>query len=128
MTTASELDRKIRDMARNRKKYLAESIANTENGQDVVYTALYNLLSNARNRCISEMCNDLVTTYILIEDFSVVNYGKLRQMGMALGIIKEFNKEERSKVQYGEFYFCTHIVGLSKLCVYLKRKKKFLFW
>ena len=128
MTTASELNQKIRDMANNRKKYLSESIANAGNSKDVVYTALYNLLSNARERCIGEMCNDLVTTYTLLEDFSVVDYGKLRQMGMALGIIKEFNKAERAKVQYGEFYFYTYLVGLSKFTVLLKRKKKFLFW
>ena len=127
MTTAAELDQQIREIAKKRKAELAVSV-DLRKDKDAITSALMTVLFNARSKCIKEMCNDLVLSYTITEDFSVVDYGKLRQMGLALGIVKQFNKEERAKVQYGEYYFHTEIIGLSKLTVHIVRKRKWLFW
>ena len=124
MENADHLAITIKHNQNVRRGEYAKRIAEADNPSEMITTLLTELIKTLRYKCIQEMERDLVLEYTILEDLSIVNYGKLRQMGLALSIVRKINEEARDLVYYGSLYYHTDIVGLHKLTVRVKTKKE----
>ena len=96
-----------------------------ENLKQIIQGKIDNKANYAIERCIEEMYHDKVLEYSLNVSLRVVNYSLLKQMGAALGVVEEINKHNRDCCNYGEPYFKMYLVGLSKVTVKVKIKRRF---
>lgn len=103
---------------------LDKRIKAAENPSAEITACIKELVQKAYDRCIAEMEEDHVLEYTINGSFKVVDYSILKQMGVALGAVKDITKANRDACNYGEPYYHVHIVGLSKLIVEVKIKKR----
>lgn len=106
-------------------KNMSIRIKNAKNPSDEITRCIHDLVHDAYRRCVEEMYHDKVLEYSLNVSLRVVNYSLLKQMGAALGVVEEINKHNRACCNYGEPYFKMDLVGLSKVTVTVKIKKRF---
>ena len=92
---ADKLNINVRYEVTLRRCAYAQTIKDADNPSEKITELLTQLITDTRARCIKEMEHDCVLTYTVVEDFSIVNYSKLRQMGLALAIVRKLNKEAK---------------------------------
>lgn len=106
-------------------KSMSIRIKNAKNPSDEITNCIRDLVHDAYQRCVEEMYHDKVLEYSLNVSLRAVNYSLLKQMGAALAVVKEINEHNRICCNYGEPYFKMYLVGLSKVTVRVKIKKRF---
>ena len=106
-------------------KNMSIRIKNAKNPSYEITRCIHDLVHDAYRRCVEEMYHDKVLEYSLNVSLRVVDYSLLRQMGAALAIVKRINKSNRSECNYGEPYYKMYLVGLSKVTVKVKIKRRF---
>lgn len=121
---AKELYKVVKDQQESQVKNMATRIKNSKNPSSEITACIEKVVRDAYNRCIQEMECDKVLEYTIGVSLRVVNYSLLRQMGAVLAVVKEINKENRSSCQYGDPYYKTYVVGLSKVTVKVVIKHK----
>ena len=125
---ADKLNINVRYEVTLRRCAYAQTIKDADNPSEKITELLTQLITDTRARCIKEMEHDCVLTYTVVEDFSIVNYSKLRQMGLALAIVRKLNKEAKRFTPVGGVYYHTDVVGLHKITVSVKTKRKWWFF
>ena len=121
---ANELYKVLQDQQESQVKNKATRITNSKNPSNEITACIEKVVRDAYNRCIQEMECDKVLEYTIGVSLRVVNYSLLRQMGAVLAVVKEINKGNRSSCQYGDPYYKTYVVGLSKVTVKVVIKHK----
>ena len=121
---AKELYKVVKDQQESQVKNMATRIKNSKNPSSEITACIEKVVRDAYNHCIKEMECDKVLEYTIGVSLRVVNYSLLRQMGAVLAVVKEINKENRSSCQYGDPYYKTYVVGLSKVTVKVVIKHK----
>lgn len=121
---AKELYKVVKDQQESQVKNMATRIKNSKNPSSEITACIEKVVRDAYNRCIQEMECDKVLEYTIGVSLRVVNYSLLRQMGAVLAVVKEINKGNRSSCQYGDPYYKTYVVGLSKVTVKVVIKHK----
>lgn len=106
-------------------KNMAIRIKNAKNPSVEITHCIDDLVRKAYQRCVEEMEHDKVLEYSINISLKVVDYSLLKQMGVALTVIKNINKVNRNACNYGEPYYKASIVGLSKISVKVTIKKRF---
>lgn len=104
---------------------LASRIKNAEDPSKEITTCITELVVCAYKQCVAEMEHDKVLEYTINMSVKVVDYSLLRQMAVALAVVKKITKSNRSRCHYGDPYYKVYLVGLSKLTVKVKIKKRF---
>lgn len=121
---AKELYKVVKDQQESQVKNMAIRIKNSKNPSNEITACIEEVVRDAYNRCVQEMECDKVLEYTIGVSLRVVNYSLLRQMGAVLAVVKEINKKNRSSCQYGDPYYKTYVVGLSKITVKVVIKHK----
>ena len=121
---AKELYKVVKDQQESQVKNMATRIKNSKNPSSEITACIEKVVRDAYNRCIQEMECDKVLEYTIGVSLRVVNYSLLRQMGAVLAVVKKINKGNRSSCQYGDPYYKTYVVGLSKVTVKVVIKHK----
>ena len=125
MTGAKQLYTTVTNMQNLQLTECACRIKNSTNPSGMITTCIEEAVTNAYHRCVEEMEHDLVLEYTMHVSVKVVNYSLLRQMGAALAVVKTINRINRKSCDYGEPYYKVYLVGLSKITVKVKIKKRF---
>lgn len=123
--TAKQLYETVMNSKDHQVKKLQYRIKNAENPSEAITRCIEELVRGSYHRCIQEMEHDKVLEYTVFTSLKVVDYSVLRQMGAALAVVKEINRHNRSCCEYGEPYFKMYLVGLSKVTVRVKIKRRF---
>ena len=123
--TAKQLYETVMNSKDHQVKKLLYRIKNAENPSEAITRCIEELVRGSYHRCIQEMEHDKVLEYTVFTSIKVVDYSVLRQMGAALAVVKEINRHNRSCCEYGEPYFKMYLVGLSKVTVKVKIKRRF---
>ncbi len=122
---AKELYDLVKDQQELQVKNLSTRIKNAKDPSAEITKCISFLVNEAYCKCVTEMEHDRVLEYSVDTSLKVVDYSLLRQMGAALAIVKRINKSNRSECNYGEPYYKMYLVGLSKVTVKVKIKRRF---